>query len=255
MKTKPSATNPFGPTRHGFLWEVLAQQSPGRHLDYGAYDGAVIDAIARAGIVAEAVGVDLNAEVVAGAANRLSPTTSLHAIDRGAPLPFADAEFDSASLLDVIEHVVDQRAVVSEIQRVLRPGGLLVVTVPQQHAFSWLDVGNWKFHFPRIHRAVTTARHGRAHYVERYEQCANGLFGDIEVGKDRHQHFDLATLTGVVRDCGFVLVAVDGSGLYYRPLSLAAKALPPARTFFAQRIRRDARKHTAANLFTTWRRV
>ena len=45
-------------------------------------------------------------------------------------LPFADAAFDAAMSLDVLEHVPDFRAALREFARVLRPGGRLVLTVP-----------------------------------------------------------------------------------------------------------------------------
>lgn len=45
-------------------------------------------------------------------------------------LPFADGTFDVALALDVLEHHRDDRVVASEIARVLRPGGLLLATVP-----------------------------------------------------------------------------------------------------------------------------
>ena len=45
-------------------------------------------------------------------------------------LPFADATFDAAMSLDVLEHVPDFRAALREFARVLRPGGRLVLTVP-----------------------------------------------------------------------------------------------------------------------------
>ncbi|MFN8532144.1 MAG: class I SAM-dependent methyltransferase [Dehalococcoidia bacterium] len=52
-----------------------------------------------------------------------------------ATLPFADESFDLVAALDVIEHCDDDFAVLLELHRVLRPGGLLAVTVP---AFEWL---------------------------------------------------------------------------------------------------------------------
>jgi SAM-dependent methyltransferase len=48
-------------------------------------------------------------------------------------LPFADATFDRAIASEVLEHVPDDSAAIAELQRVLRPGGILAVTVP-----SWL---------------------------------------------------------------------------------------------------------------------
>lgn len=50
-------------------------------------------------------------------------------------LPFRDASFDAVLALDVLEHVDDDPKAALELTRVLRPGGLLVVTVP---ALPWL---------------------------------------------------------------------------------------------------------------------
>lgn len=48
-------------------------------------------------------------------------------------LPFPDASFDRIIAAEVMEHVVDDRAAARELARVLKPGGVLAVTVP-----SWL---------------------------------------------------------------------------------------------------------------------
>lgn len=45
-------------------------------------------------------------------------------------MPFADASFDLALCLDVIEHVNDDIGALRKLRRVVRPGGLLIVTVP-----------------------------------------------------------------------------------------------------------------------------
>ena len=49
---------------------------------------------------------------------------------RGEPWPFPDAHFDSAICLQVVEHAADLEHVLSELARVLRPGGRLVVSAP-----------------------------------------------------------------------------------------------------------------------------
>ena len=53
----------------------------------------------------------------------------------GDALPFPDATFDLVALLDTVEHIPDELGVFAECARVLKPGGVLLVTVP---AYMWL---------------------------------------------------------------------------------------------------------------------
>jgi len=53
----------------------------------------------------------------------------------GAQLPFTSNAFDAVITLDTIEHIENDRAVIAEIFRVLRPGGVVVTSVP---AYRWL---------------------------------------------------------------------------------------------------------------------
>jgi len=46
------------------------------------------------------------------------------------PLPFPDATFDRVLFLDVLEHLVDRDRALEEVYRVLRPGGTLLLSVP-----------------------------------------------------------------------------------------------------------------------------
>jgi SAM-dependent methyltransferase len=48
-------------------------------------------------------------------------------------LPFADSSFDKVIAAEVFEHILDDQRAMNELARVLRPGGVLAVTVP-----AWL---------------------------------------------------------------------------------------------------------------------
>ena len=68
-------------------------------------------------------------------------------------LPFADATFDVVAAFDVVEHCEPESTVLSELARVLVPGGRLLVSVPAyQWAWSEFDVQN------RHHRRYTRRR-------------------------------------------------------------------------------------------------
>lgn len=54
---------------------------------------------------------------------------------RGEQLPFQNETFDAVLLIEVIEHIVPDRETIMEIKRVLRRGGVLVLTTPNGDTF------------------------------------------------------------------------------------------------------------------------
>jgi ubiquinone/menaquinone biosynthesis C-methylase UbiE len=56
-------------------------------------------------------------------------TTRLYDGDR---MPFEGASFDAAVSIETLEHVTDEARTLDEIHRVLRPGGVLVLSVPNK---------------------------------------------------------------------------------------------------------------------------
>jgi SAM-dependent methyltransferase len=57
-----------------------------------------------------------------------------HHVETGSltALPYADASFDVVVCTEVIEHIPDHERAVSELARVLSPGGMLIASVPQR---------------------------------------------------------------------------------------------------------------------------
>jgi SAM-dependent methyltransferase len=55
------------------------------------------------------------------------------------PLPFDDGAFDGVVMKDLLEHVANPVAVVAEVHRVLRPGGLLFASSPDAQRWVWDD--------------------------------------------------------------------------------------------------------------------
>lgn len=219
MKRKLSPSNPFPINAKAHFWEVLkAEGKSDLHLDFGAHDGKIITELVRTGVVIRAIGLDANSEVVKKSQQSLPDNVELLTITVGEKLPFPDETFSSVSLFGVLEHVHDQDKLLGELNRVTKNGGLFVVAVPGKHFFSFMDMGNWKFVFPRIHKFFVSTWKGKEYYQARYAANKDGLIGDIEAEKAWHQHFTKSELAILLRKYSFETIAIDGFGFFWRVL-------------------------------------
>lgn len=98
--------------------------------------------------------LDDHAEALRILRTRFRPEQILSLAGDQVPLPDASLEYVTA--LDVLEHVPDDAAVVTGFHRLLRPGGLAVVTVPAGMAL-WSDWDVGLHHFRRYDRAQLRA--------------------------------------------------------------------------------------------------
>ena len=98
--------------------DALCPAGPdGQVLDVGCGVGQVVQRLIDAGH--EAHGVEVSEPNIAKA-KKVSDRCRLY---DGRSLPFDDATFDSAGALNVLEHVEEPEAFITEIVRVVRPGG------------------------------------------------------------------------------------------------------------------------------------
>ncbi|WP_274376908.1 class I SAM-dependent methyltransferase [Desulforamulus reducens] len=97
-------------------------------LDAGCGAGGTMEYMLKYGCV---VGVDISPEMVEHCRN-IGLSAYCEGVER---LPFENHSFDLVLCLDVLEHLPDERPALHELKRVVRPGGMLVFTVP---AFRWL---------------------------------------------------------------------------------------------------------------------
>lgn len=100
-----------------------------RVLDLGCGDGSFAAALAGAG--AQVTIADV-AEGALARARQAAPGADPVLLDEDAPLPFEDGAFDLCWCGETLEHVADVSGLASEIRRVVRPGGALLVTTPNQ---------------------------------------------------------------------------------------------------------------------------
>jgi SAM-dependent methyltransferase len=111
------------------LMRHLSLASHPRLLDLGCGTGGNIGALASLGDV---IGIEPDPRAVALARTRGG---AMFCRATGTALPFASESFDGVVASDVLEHIAEDASAVTEISRVLRPGGVLVFSVP---AHPWL---------------------------------------------------------------------------------------------------------------------
>lgn len=84
-------------------------------------------------------------------------------------LPFADDAFDKVILAEVLEHLQDDRAGLAEAIRVARPGGMIVISVPNaDYPFCWDPINKTLETLFRTHIAVGPLSGIWAHHVRLY---------------------------------------------------------------------------------------
>ena len=224
MRRKISQDNPFRKSfryDHCFVFEAIKDLALNSKtsisvLDYGGNDGKLLRGIIKGGLNVHGTCVDANKEAINFGISISHDIPKLQLIELAS---FDNIEnlhkFDVTLLIGVLEHVVDQKELLNKLRNATKIGGEIIFAVPGRHFFSWADLGNLKFYFPRIHRWFIEKTKGIIFYKTHFIDCANGLFGDIEVGKNRHQHFSRFELKSLLSDCGFNIVEIDGYGYFH----------------------------------------
>lgn len=124
-------------------------------IDVGSSSSPLSSALAHKALYAYAVDVDRTALRVLKE-NR----SSVQPIEASASrLPFPSGSVDTVLLLDILEHVTDERKVITEMQRVLRPGGTLILSVPYKGLFRFLDPQNIRLGLTETPTPLTIHRH------------------------------------------------------------------------------------------------
>ena len=119
--------------RHEVVYQQLAPRCSGRDvLEAGFGEGYGADLIA--GVARRVIGVDYDDSAVAHVQARYPRVEAVQG--NLAELPLPDAAVDIVVNFQVIEHLWDQGQFIAECARVLRPGGLLMVSTPNRITFS-----------------------------------------------------------------------------------------------------------------------
>jgi SAM-dependent methyltransferase len=123
-------------------------------LEVGCGTGFVLAGVRRAFPQMRLVGAELFDTGIEVAAKRV-PDAELLQMD-ARQIPFRN-EFDVVGAFDVLEHIREDEKALSEIHSALRPGGGLLITVPQ-HPRLWSIVDEYSHHTRRYTRKQLVAK-------------------------------------------------------------------------------------------------
>lgn len=143
---------------------LLGEQRFGRALEVGYGAGAVLLSLAPA--VDELHGIDLDADPTS-VTKLLSSRGTTAQLRQGSvyELPYDDSMFDLVASFSVFEHLHEYRRALSEVSRVLRPGGLFLLGMPSVnkvmeagfYAIGCKDINDHHVTTPRqVSEAVTS---------------------------------------------------------------------------------------------------
>lgn len=124
-------------------------------LEVGCNRGSIVKRLQELGV--DAHGVDINPAAIAdGLTDNLSVMDATN-------LAFPDNSFDKAYSLHTIEHIPDLRKALDEMERVLKPNGLLVLTYPIEPSFMR---GFWcLYHAVVVYKNPLAAREIHIHSI------------------------------------------------------------------------------------------
>ena len=187
-------------------------------LDYGSRRGDFLLSLSSEYPNTSFLGVDLCMDDVEFA-NSLAAdvcNVSFSAIQKNVALPFDSSSFRVIYMIGVLEHIADKKKILSELRRVVSEDGFLIIAVPGKHLFSFLDMGNFKFRFPSLHKRFVTWRHGHEYYKKKFSHNPYGLFGDVEIEAGWHYHFALNEFADLLANSGLKIKHRFGVGFFQR---------------------------------------
>lgn len=171
------------------IFEWLAPRDGDHILDGGCGRGFYLKFI-RQVCRARLAGVELELPYARIAKAALAGETDVRLVNGSLyDLPFPAETFDKAILSEVLEHVDDDVKALRSVARVLKPGGLIAITVPHANYPFWWDPINktletlFKTHIPHGLLAGIWAFHVRLYTPEQLRKAV--MAAGLEVASER----------------------------------------------------------------------
>ena len=130
-------------------------------MEIGCGTGFVLAGIGRRFPRVRLTGSEIYSDGLAYAAKRL-PAAELFQMD-ARRIPFAE-EFDVVGAFDVLEHIEEDEAVLGQMHDAVKPGGGIILTVPQ-HPALWSGVDEYSCHKRRYTRSELVRKVRKAGFI------------------------------------------------------------------------------------------
>jgi ubiquinone/menaquinone biosynthesis C-methylase UbiE len=148
-----------------FLAQIDLLRTEDRILEIGCGIGTVVHELSKKGH--DIIGIDISSEAIEYGRNKYGDIRlEVHAAET---LPYEDESFEVVLSFDLFEHIAEIDKHISEVRRVLRPGGYYLFQTPNRYSniiyeILWTKSLQWRRYHPSLHSPGQLrrrmARHG-----------------------------------------------------------------------------------------------
>lgn len=183
------------------------------------------------------VGVDISQDAVRHAKNKYRNPRLRFEAGSVTAIPLPDASVDVVISFETIEHIADHEVMLAEFKRVLRPGGVLMISTPDKAIYSDRPGYTNPFHVRELYRdQFHTLLSNQFAHVKMHGQKVH--FGSLIVAEDASGQFTetnsrtMQTVSGLADALYLVAVASDApaaavamSGLFSQDIQASEAVL------------------------------
>lgn len=191
------------------------------------YGSAMLAEVAQ-----RAIGVDISEEVVEHARHKYKRKNLEFKVGSCSKIPVRNTSIDLVVSFETIEHHDQHEAMMSEIKRVLRPSGVLIISSPEKREYSEIPGYNNPFHVKELYRhefEKLMASHFK--HIAIYGQrviYGSGILQEKKISdlaSFSQENGSIKATKGIARPIYLIAVASDGtipkvaSGVFEQPVN------------------------------------
>lgn len=139
-------------------------------------------------------GVDIDASTVQSAISKYRRPNLNYSVGNATSIPFDDNTFDVVVSFETIEHHDQHEEMISEIKRVLKPGGVVIISTPDKLFYS--DKAKYKnqFHIKELYKKEFSDL--LAKYFSKHQLLTQQYSNGFSIIQDELESLDLSFFSG-----------------------------------------------------------